>query len=152
MARRMVRYLWCCLLVVILFWVTNANATPSSASSHGRKHVFQEGLPWAVSIETDNTPFIPRRHLRSTNTPAAPQHRRLPGEFDFDFDFNDLDSSEIAILVVGLFLLVCLIPLLLLCCCCGRCSLCDILALVCLWELCCDPSNGNMIGDSFVLL
>ena len=69
----------------------------------------------------------------------ANQHRRLPGGFDaMDFDSPEAQSAVILLVIV---LLVC-------CCWGGRrggCSLCDILACVCIYEMCCD--NGAPMND-----
>lgn len=67
------------------------------------------------------------------------QHRRLPGGFD-DMDF-DSPEAQSALILLFIVLLVC-------CCWGGRrggCSLCDILACVCIYEMCCD--NGAPMND-----
>jgi hypothetical protein len=94
-----------------------------------------------VTTLLDNTSSLPvrsqRTHLR----------RRMPG---FDYD---LESAE-AGFVAGLLCVVLL--LLLLCCCCcgggrgGGCSLWDIVALACLWEICCDRDGAA--ADSFMMM
>ena len=70
------------------------------------------------------------------------QRRRLPGGVD-SMDFSSPEAQSALILVV--------IVLLLLCCCCrggrrGGCSLCDILACVCIYEMCCD-NDGAPLND-----
>ena len=62
--------------------------------------------------------------------------RKLPGESYFDFDIDSLASAEAGFAAGAVFVVVLLI--ILICCCCGRCSLWDIVAMVCLWEMCCD--------------
>lgn len=61
--------------------------------------------------------------------------RALPGAKDY-FDMNMFSSPEtgFAAGVAFAILFICF----LICCCCGRCSLWDILALVCIWDICCD--------------
>jgi hypothetical protein len=74
------------------------------------------------------------------------EQRRLPGR-DFINLNGDFTSAEAGFLV-GLFLSLFLVVLLT-CICCGRCSLWDIIALVCLWEICCDPGVGP---NAFMLI
>ena len=69
--------------------------------------------------------------------------------YDFipDIDFSDghWDSGEVEFFV-GFLLFMLLLSLILSCCCCCRgCSLCDILALVCIWDICCDNPGGYAI-------
>lgn len=67
--------------------------------------------------------------------------RRLPYDTDI-VDFKDMETAELAFLVgflFAMFLLCCMV-----CFCCGggtRCSLWDCLALLCIWEICCDGRN-----------
>ena len=70
--------------------------------------------------------------------------RRLPDAFEFGK--LDFEGEEAASLVVGILFLILLLALLCCCCCRGRrgCSLCDILACVCIYELCCDDGR---VGD-----
>jgi hypothetical protein len=71
--------------------------------------------------------------------------RRLPGDYNFDA------TSAEAGFAAGLLLLI-LLALLLCCCCCGGgrggCSLWDLVAMVCLWEMCCDRDGG----DAFAMM
>jgi hypothetical protein len=63
-------------------------------------------------------------------------HRRLPGA-----EAYNLDSAE-AGFIAGV-VLVGLVVCLLCCCMCGRgCNLWDLVAMVCLWEMCCDRDGG----------
>jgi hypothetical protein len=62
-----------------------------------------------------------------------------------DFDTDQLGAAEVGFLV-GISVVVVLILLLLCCCCgCGRggggCSVCDILAAICIWEMCCEQGD-----------
>jgi hypothetical protein len=75
------------------------------------------------------------------------RQRRLPGAAYGEYDFGNMDSAE-AGFIAGILFLVVMICLLL-CCCCGRCSLWDIVALACLWELCCDRDGAA--GDFAML-
>jgi hypothetical protein len=78
------------------------------------------------------------------------RRRRLPGS-DYSLDFDQFDSAEAGFLAGILFViaLVCL----LICCCCGGCSLWDLVAIACLWEICCDRDGARAasMGD-FVLV
>lgn len=92
-----------------------------------------------------------RRKLKNvvtaTRLGSSTANRNLPGG-DYNLDFDYYDAAEAAFFAGILFTiaLVCF----LICCCCGGCSLWDLVALVCLWELCCDR-GGPMPGD-FVLV
>uniref|UniRef100_A0A7S3KWI4 Uncharacterized protein n=1 Tax=Amphora coffeiformis TaxID=265554 RepID=A0A7S3KWI4_9STRA len=73
----------------------------------------------------------PSGHIRGWH------QRRMPGYETMNIE--DLDSAELGFAagILFAFLLICF----LLCMCCGggsRCSLWDCLALVCIWEMCCD--------------
>lgn len=87
-----------------------------------------------------------------TNPTNESSSRNLAYEFHF-MDNPDLYESEAAGFVVGL--LLCILLLVCLCCCCCRrgISLCDILACVCLYEMCCDDGAavGGGAGD-FILV
>ena len=71
-----------------------------------------------------------RPTLRAQASSSSKQQnttRRMPGEYP-NFDFNDpAMASAIVLIALLLFLL-----------CCCRGMLCDILACVCLYEMCCD--------------
>lgn len=72
--------------------------------------------------------------MAKTEESSQLRARSLPGEDYFQMD--DITSAE-AGFIAGVLVII-LFLILLVCCCCGRCSLWDIVALVCLWELCCD--------------
>lgn len=68
--------------------------------------------------------------------------RRLPG---YDLNSDQLMGAEVGFVVA--LVLVLLFFVCLCCCCCGRgggCSLWDIVACVCLYEMCCDDAR---VGD-----
>jgi len=75
--------------------------------------------------------------------------RRLPGDYGgFDIDFQSAEAG----FGVGVLLFVVLV-LLLCCCCCGGgrrggggCGLWDIVACLCIWEMCCDR-DGAAFND-----
>lgn len=68
-----------------------------------------------------------RPTLRTQASSRSEQRRKLPGEYP-NFDFSDpAMASTIVVVLLLLFLL-----------CCCRGMLCDILACVCLYEMCCD--------------
>jgi hypothetical protein len=74
-----------------------------------------------------------------------------------EFTSGELGAAEIGFIVGLLFFVV--VILLLCCCCCGGggrgyrgrggCSICDILALFCIWEMCCDQRD---ISNDFCLV
>jgi hypothetical protein len=69
--------------------------------------------------------------------------RRLQGGDYFNFNSDDLMGAEAGF--VGGVLFILLLAVLLCCCCCRRgCSLWDLLACVCLYEICCDDRS---VGD-----
>jgi hypothetical protein len=74
-----------------------------------------------------------------------------------DFDFGDLDMNSAEAGFAAAVLLMILLLLFLCCCCCGRggggCSLWDLVALACLWEICFDRNGtGGGVRDSFVMM
>jgi len=67
--------------------------------------------------------------------------RRLPG---YNFNSDQLMGAEVG-LILGVLIVLLFLACLCSCCCGGgSCSLCDILACVCLYEICCDDKR---IGD-----
>ena len=104
-----------------------------------------------IHIEQDDMHHLRRR-------PQQQQQRKLPGnEMMGDFD---LMSAEAGFMVGFVFLIV-LLFLCLCCCCCrrrpygynnqgggGSNCLWDLVAIVCLWEMCCD--NDGIMGDGFM--
>lgn len=88
----------------------------------------------------------------ATSTSYRPKIRRRLPDGDYGFGSFDAASAE-AGFAAGLLVLV-LLALLLCCCCCGGgrrggCSLWDLVAMVCLWEMCCDRDG---VGDGFMML
>jgi hypothetical protein len=88
------------------------------------------------------------RFLRFRNQDTTHHQRpRLLEGGDYDFDFSNISELEaaevgavVALLLVALLLVLCC------CCCCRRgCSLWDLVAMCCLWELCC---GNNGMGDT----
>lgn len=65
------------------------------------------------------------------------QDRRLPGDYDFDMSQEQMES------LLCLLVVICLVSCLCSCLCCraGGCSLTEILACVCLYEICCDDGR-----------
>lgn len=107
-----------------------------------------EGIP-RESVDTTNekdkvtvhseVPGVSHYYIRGSST-----SRQLPGYFDgMNFSNGDFTSQEAAFVAGMLFFVV--IAFLLCCCLCGGCSLWDILALVCIWDICC--ASGNGVGD-----
>ena len=95
---------------------------------------------WIVVVVTssepvDEIPFSSAAHQQLLR-------RRLPGGGDY-FDFGSAEAGFAA----GVGFAVLALVLLCVCCCCG-CSLWDVLAMLCLWEICCD--NSSVVDDSFV--
>lgn len=86
------------------------------------------------------------------NAPSEEQDARILKTLH-DFEDIDVTSDQLEGAAVGFVLGILAIALcsMLSCCCCGTgrryrregCSLCDILACVCLYEICCDDSRGG---------
>jgi hypothetical protein len=90
------------------------------------------------------------RFLRFRNQDTTHHQRQRPrllegGDYDFDFsNISELEAAEVGAVVA--LLLVALLLVLCCCCCCRRgCSLWDLVAMCCLWELCC---GNNGMGDT----
>ena len=132
------------LLVVSLFFLSSL-ADAESVSTHN--DLSYESQAKHSLVESATTIIEERRQQESIHHLRRRRRRRLPGEYDFDFGNADLASAEAGFAVGFLFflLLICL-----LCCClCGGgrsrgCSLWDILACVCIYELCCDGPGGGI--------
>jgi hypothetical protein len=96
------------------------------------------------------TSSSPKHNLRqsagqkSLNHSSNSHHMYRQLEY-LDFNADQLGAAEVGFLV-GILVVVVLILLLICCCCgCGRggggCSICDILAAICIWEMCCDQRD-----------
>ncbi len=123
------------LCMVITFFASSQKLSIAShrklASSLSKEHA-AVNMPREVSPRNFND--IDEIHTRPTLRAHAYSRskrqnttRRLPGEYP-NFDFNDPAMASAIVFIA--------ILLLLLCCCRGM--LCDILACVCLYEMCCD--------------
>lgn len=93
---------------------------PVAASSS--PHVLQQGRPVEAAVPPVD---VPQSFLR----------RKLPGN---DYSFDGMGSPE---MMGGLLLVIVVVIFLCLCCGRGGGSLCDILACVCLYEMCCDDGQ-----------
>lgn len=98
-----------------------------------------------AAMNTENEGGSPGDAVSSSAPPAsehlilasatASRLRHLQG---YNINADELEAAEIGFLVaIALLLLVCI-----LCCCCRRCNLWDIVALACLWEICCDRDDS----------
>lgn len=88
----------------------------------------------------------PQDKTYSTNSRRLGSSRRLQGNYAFDPTSAEAGFAACLALFILLALLLC-------CCCCGGgrgCSLWDLVACVCLYELCCDDGVGA--GDSFMMV
>lgn len=96
-------------------------------------------LPLLIFVQLVNMVCADHGYLRDSE-------RKLPVNdyLMFDGDFTSFEQGFVAA-----FLLIVLLVILLCCCCCNGCSLWDILACFCLWELCCDHGAGG-IDSGFV--
>jgi hypothetical protein len=112
--------------------MTEWHVSQKTMEAHQVKHSvnsFQENASQPVRGQ--------RTHLR----------RRMPG---VDYDLESAEAGFVAGLLCVVLLLI------LLCCCCcgggrgGGCSLWDIVAIACLWEICCDRDGAA--ADSFMML
>lgn len=81
--------------------------------------------------------------------------RQLVAEYNgLDLDLESMEAGFAIAVIVFVLLAVFLVC----CCCCGGgcvrggCSLWDILACVCIWELCCDKDGGGALGNSFAMM
>ena len=110
----------------------------------------------------DNINHLRRNHLRRRQQQQQKQkqeERKLPGNAMMgDIDLNSAEAG----FIVGFLFLIVLLFLCLCCCCCGGRSrpygynnggggsncLWDLVAIVCLWEMCCD--NDGILGDGFM--
>jgi len=115
------------ILLSSLLYLTSVEAESQSLSSQAKQSLLISATDQQIT-ETQHQET--KLHLR----------RRLLGNY-YDLDFGDVDwTSAEGGFAAGFFFF--LILLVLLCCClCGRgrgCSLWDILACICIWELCCD--------------
>jgi hypothetical protein len=62
--------------------------------------------------------------------------RQLPGQDSFSMNMKDWNAAQTGA-ASGIFFLILFVCILY--CCCG-CSICDLLALWCCWEICCDEA------------
>jgi hypothetical protein len=126
-----------CLALVFILQSTVGSGT--QFRSEASTHRFLYGAESNLNVDSN---------LRTVK--SGIRRRRLPGS-DYSLDFDQFDSAEAGFLAGILFViaLVCL----LICCCCGGCSLWDLVAVACLWEICCDRdgSRAASLGD-FVLV
>jgi hypothetical protein len=93
---------------------------------------------------------LPNQNLRQSagleSLDSSSNNHYLSRQLEYlDFDTDQLGAAEVGFLV-GILVVVVLILFLLCCCCgCGRggggCSVCDILAAICIWEMCCDQGD-----------
>ena len=98
-----------------------------------------------------------RRETTSENHPASrPENhrrRRLPGAAGGGGSGYPTSMSEEQVMqVLAAVLLLLLVCILFMCCCCGRFSMCDCLALVCIWEICCNDAGVDALVGDFVLV
>jgi hypothetical protein len=139
----------------LAFWLVLPSVAdrPSSSIEELRAAAEAEASPFETGAA-----WLDASHARdngATTTMYNLRHRRLPGEDYSNFTF-DPSSAEAGFAVGFLFFII--LALLLCCCLCGGrgggrgCSLCDILAIVCLWELCCDREGGGMMDNGFNML
>lgn len=62
---------------------------------------------------------------------------------------SSLSEEQVMQVLVAVLLLL-LVCILFMCCCCGRFSMCDCLALVCIWEICCNDGGIETLAGDFV--
>jgi hypothetical protein len=116
----------------------SVQAAASASSSLGMKD--------HISLQVSSSPQHQLRQPtgnESLNSNINNHHLYRQLEY-LDFNTDQLGAAEVGFLV-GILVVVVLILLLLCCCCgCGRgggCSVCDILAAICIWEMCCDQGD-----------
>jgi hypothetical protein len=127
------------ILLGITCGANSVQAAASASSSLGMKD--------HTSLQVTSSPQHNLRQLvghESLNSSSNNNHPYRQLEY-LDFNTDQLGAAEVGFLV-GVLVVVVLILLLLCCCCgCGRggggCSVCDILAAICIWEMCCDQGD-----------
>jgi hypothetical protein len=132
---------------ILLFAILLGIAATCGANSVQAATSSSLGMEDPTSLQV--TSASPQHYLRqstghesfsSSNNNSNHTYRQL--EY-LDFNTDELGPEEIGFLVIVVVLL------LLLCCCCsggrrgGGCSLCDILAAICIWDMCCEGSNPS---------
>jgi len=149
---------WVFMAVLLLLGVVGSTA--AELETDGKKRTLSPSQPnYEPASDLSPVTFKPgQRHLRKLSVKALAIHPRQLQQDMLDFSgvFSgyELGAAELGFLV-GILFIVALV--LLLCCCCCRggsrssCSLCDILAALCLYEMCCDGRGGMNPGD-FVLV
>jgi hypothetical protein len=118
-----------------------ANSVQAAASS-------SLGMKDHTSLQV--TASFPKHNLKQAagneSLNNSSNNHQLDRQLEYlDFNTDQLGAAEVGFLV-GILVVVVLILLLLCCCCgCGRggggCSVCDILAAICIWEMCCDQGD-----------
>jgi hypothetical protein len=156
--KRFVLVAYAILATSLAFWLVLSSVAdrPSSSLEELRTAAKAEALSFESGIASSAGWLDSSQDYRPTTTLHNLRHRRLPGEDYSNFTF-DPSSAEAGFAVGFLFFII--LALLLCCCLCGGgrgggrgCSLCDILAIVCLWELCCDREGGGMMDNGFNML
>jgi hypothetical protein len=149
--KRFVLVAYAILATSLAFWLVLSSVADRQPSSEVELRAAAEAE--ALSFESG---IASSAAWLDTTTLHNLRHRRLPGEDYSNFTF-DPSSAEAGFAVGFLFFII--LALLLCCCLCGGgrgggrgCSLCDILAIVCLWELCCDREGGGMMDNGFNML
>jgi len=131
--KRTLKALFLLLLVLLLPCHGQSIISQQNGEAHVDQHQ-EHSLQTLESVTRTTTTTRPEpaiRHLRSIT--ASNQQRQLPGN---EFDMKTWSPAETGTVSGIAFLLVILFVLY---CCCG-CSLCNILAILCCWEICCDPN------------
>jgi hypothetical protein len=122
--------------------ICGANSVQAAASS-------SLGIKYHASLQITSSP--PQHNLRqstgheSLNSSSNNDHVYRQLEY---YDFTNITTEQLGAAEVGFLVAIVVIVvflLLLCCCCCGRrgggCSVCDILAAICIWEMCCDQRD-----------
>jgi hypothetical protein len=102
------------------------------------------------------TSLLPQHNLRQSNghesvssSSSSTNNDHLYRQLEY-YDFTNITTEQLGAAEVGFLvaILIIVVFLLLLCCCCcgggrrgGGCSVCDILAAICIWEMCCDQRD-----------
>jgi hypothetical protein len=140
--RTMKRFIFFFAILLGIAATCGANSVQAAASS-------SLGMKDHTSLQV--TSSSPKDNLRqsagheSLDSSSSNNHHLYRQLEYLDFNTDQLGAAEVGFLV-GILVVVVLI-LLLLCCCCGcggrggGCSVCDILAAICIWEMCCDQGD-----------
>lgn len=140
--------------LLLILVAPSSCSTAASSWKKGNNAQMSEATHASATVASSAPPSDTTSNVQSNLSRIRRQGRHLQ-EFDYDFGGIDFSSDEIGAAEFGFLagiLFIVVLAILLCCCCCGGrggCSLWDLVAIVCLWEMCCDRDDG--VGN-FVLV